>query len=384
MSTVLRLFDTGLWTREMDMSGPSRRVCSHSGKLVESLSRRATAWTCRGLQHAATVHRAPEQTSTLSGLYTIMARYTHSSSAHGPRVPPASDFTSRSTSTGAGDASTTTTTAAPFPLPLSSHLRRDLDIESDFDARPEQVHPTAQSIPDDPTLLPNGSRSLSSIGLQSFWTGFTLAASLLLAPYLSLSLDYSLWRLPAFLACLSLFHFLEYYTTARFNSPAARSSSFLIFSNGRQYTIAHSCAMLEICVSSFLPAYQQRFVWLPWTMVLGLVLVLVGQATRSIAMAQAGTNFNHTPAREKKEGHVLVTQGIYSLLRHPSYFGFFWWALGTQLLVGNKICLVGFALALWKFFDGRIRAEEKTLIQFFGEDYQVFRQRTPTGIPFVQ
>lgn len=28
-------------------------------------------------------------------------------------------------------------------------------------------------------------------------------------------------------------------------------------------------------------------------------------------------------------------------------------------------------------------AEEKTLIQFFGDDYEVFRQRTPTRIPFV-
>jgi len=23
--------------------------------------------------------------------------------------------------------------------------------------------------------------------------------------------------------------------------------------------------------------------------------------------------------------HVLVTSGIYSVLRHPAYFGFFWW-----------------------------------------------------------
>lgn len=74
-------------------------------------------------------------------------------------------------------------------------------------------------------------------------------------------------------------------------------------------------------------------------------------------MAQAGTNFNHTPQRTKKEGHVLVSTGVYAWLRHPSYFGFFWWALGTQVLVGNKVCLVGYLGALWTFFYRRIRGE---------------------------
>nr|POF05992.1 protein-s-isoprenylcysteine o-methyltransferase [Quercus suber] len=291
-----------------------------------------------------------------------MARLSHSSSTRGLPVPATSGSTSKPTPTGveapSESPSTSTSTAVPSPIPLASFLRRDSNPEFDFDSHAQHAQHDAQTVPDDPSLLPNGNRSLSSIGLQSFWTGFTLAACLFLTPYLSLSLKYSLWRLPAFFACLSLFHFLEYYTTARFNPPAARASSFLIFSNGRQYAIAHSCATLEILVSSLLPTYQQSFVWRPWTVILGALLVIVGQGVRSFAMAQAGTNFNHTPARERKAGHVLVTQGVYSLLRHPSYFGFFWWALGTQLLVGNKVCLMGFALALWKFFDNRIRGEQ--------------------------
>lgn len=115
--------------------------------------------------------------------------------------------------------------------------------------------------------------------------------------------------------------------------------------------------MLEITVTSLaFPCWQARFVN-HYTIAAGLLMVAVGQTVRSIAMAQAGTNFNHIPARQKKEGHELVTWGIYAWLRHPSYFGYFWFAVGTQLVVGNKICGLAYALILWKFFSSRIESK---------------------------
>ena len=90
---------------------------------------------------------------------------------------------------------------------------------------------------------------------------------------------------------------------------------------------------------------------------LGLFLMVLGQAVRSLAMVQAGANFTHTIQRRKREGHVLVTRGVYSVLRHPSYFGFFWWGLGTQLVLGNVVCFLGYAVVLWLFFAERIKSE---------------------------
>lgn len=86
-------------------------------------------------------------------------------------------------------------------------------------------------------------------------------------------------------------------------------------------------------------------------------MLLGGQGIRTLAMAQAGTNFNHLVQSKKKQGHVLVTNGIYGWLRHPSYFGFFWWGLGTQLIMGNLVCLVGYAVVLWRFFSLRIKSK---------------------------
>lgn len=74
-------------------------------------------------------------------------------------------------------------------------------------------------------------------------------------------------------------------------------------------------------------------------------------------MAHAGTNFSHVVVMNREQDHVLVKTGIYAYIRHPSYFGFFWWGMGTQFMLGNPICAVGYALALWKFFSSRIRGE---------------------------
>jgi len=142
--------------------------------------------------------------------------------------------------------------------------------------------------------------------------------------------------------------------------------------------------MLEILLSCLVwPGLQAR-ISSSWTLGLGLLLVVLGQGVRSAAMATAGTNFNHVPVKERREGHVLVTQGIYGVLRHPAYFGFFWWAVGTQLIVGNAVCFVAYTVVLWKFFHHRIVEEEKLLCAFFEDEYVRYRSTTSTGIPFIR
>jgi uncharacterized membrane protein len=44
----------------------------------------------------------------------------------------------------------------------------------------------------------------------------------------------------------------------------------------------------------------------------------------------------------------------YRFSRHPSYTGFFYWAVATQVLLGNVISVVGFVYVLAKFFEARI------------------------------
>lgn len=238
--------------------------------------------------------------------------------------------------------------------------------------------PSTSSSPSPPNLsiyekqyYPGQPISLSGIASRAFALGLSLAFSSTLSIYL-LAHGSIFWRPPFFAATLSVFHFLEFWTTARYNTKAAQVSSFLLSQNGSAYTIAHTAAITESLLSclsaTYLPFPNRASLYLfprwttspipywvtPVAITTGLLLIVLGQAVRSIAMVQAGSNFNHIVQAHKSTSHRLVTSGIYSIFRHPSYWGFFWWGLGTQLVLGNVICFAGYAAVLWLFFKRRI------------------------------
>ena len=77
-----------------------------------------------------------------------------------------------------------------------------------------------------------------------------------------------------------------------------------------------------------------------------------------------------------REGHPLVTGGIYGYIRHPMYA--FGWLLGTSqaLLLQNWIAglsgLVSFAL----LYFSRVPREEQMMLDRFGEEYRAYMDRT--------
>ena len=229
---------------------------------------------------------------------------------------------------------------------------------------------------------PSHTKSLSGIAIRSFLLGISLALASTLTIFLLQVTNYTpLWRVPFFIAVLSLFHFLEFWTTSAYNTREARISSFLLSSNGFAYQAAHTFAIVELLLEhSFFPTRS----WVPsFSLYTGLFLILSGQTIRSIAMRAAGTNFNHIVQSTKHSTHMLVTTGIYGYLRHPAYFGFFWWAIGTQLMMGNCVGLLLYLAALYKFFSRRIAREEEYLVGFFGKDYVRYRESTGVWIPFI-
>ncbi|CAG7935372.1 unnamed protein product [Penicillium olsonii] len=265
-----------------------------------------------------------------------------------------------------------------------AHIREDTD-SSDSDSGA----PTLAS------NYPSGKMSLAGISLRAMLLGTSLGLTSSLALLLSTVYPTALWRVPFFIAALSLFHFLEFWVTAQYNTRYATVSAFLLSSNGWAYNVAHGSAVVECVISHYWFPGQTSFGRLVTVtepvfgsevsllLVGGFVLLVVGQVVRTIAMATAASNFNHHVQSQHQEGHVLVKSGLYGYLRHPSYFGFFWWGLGTQLVLGNAVCFVGYALVLWRFFSSRIKREEAYLISFFGDEYVRYRKETPVGIPGI-
>lgn len=101
-------------------------------------------------------------------------------------------------------------------------------------------------------------------------------------------------------------------------------------------------------------------------------------------MFTARKSFHHLVQDKKAPTHVLVTDGIYSWLRHPSYFGWTVWALGTQIILGNPVSFVAYGFAAYSFFKGRIPYEEYKLHQFFGQDYADYCKKVPIRMPFIK
>ena len=243
----------------------------------------------------------------------------------------------------------------------------------------EKLYDTGSSRHAKSTSYRPPSSPLAAISLRAFLLGTAWGASLVISFYLAFVSFSPFWRLPVFLSALSLFHFLEYYITAAYNPSSAGVSAFLLSSNGSAYNVAHSLALLECALHFYFrpetpfmapSSYLRRPSFDPEgnatqspviPVFLGFMMMAFGQLARTVAMIRAGSNFNHIVQTTQKQDHVLVTDGIYRVLRHPSYFGFWWWGLGTQVLLGNGICLVGYTFVLWRFFNHRIWGESVIL-----------------------
>lgn len=81
------------------------------------------------------------------------------------------------------------------------------------------------------------------------------------------------------------------------------------------------------------------------------------------------------------EGHKLITEGPYSLVRNPIYLGMFGMLVATGLALGRWWIL---PLACAIFLLGtaiRIRSEERLLSAAFGEEFEAYARRVPAFFP---
>ena len=210
-----------------------------------------------------------------------------------------------------------------------------------------------------------------------FVFGFNVCA-ILASSASGLSVSLIQWFL--FCSLLAIFHAGEWYVTASYR-PAEVGYKSWIINHSKAYTIVMLAGSAEFWLEyTFLP-------WLKgwhWLIVTSAAVSIISIGIRIVGMAECGENFDHIVMSHRKEGHKLVTSGIYQYLRHPSYFGFYYWSVAAQVLMGNPIMSCVCAYASWIFFTERIPPEEETLVKIYGEEYTSWAKKTPIGIPFVK
>jgi protein-S-isoprenylcysteine O-methyltransferase Ste14 len=112
----------------------------------------------------------------------------------------------------------------------------------------------------------------------------------------------------------------------------------------------------------------------------GIVVMVFGFLLRQYSIFILGKYFN--PVIMKQKGQEIITNGPYSLLRHPSYTGLYMELLGAALAFSNWISFLIVLVLFVPAISNRIEHEEEFMINNF-KDYKDYMNGTWKLVPFV-
>ncbi len=114
---------------------------------------------------------------------------------------------------------------------------------------------------------------------------------------------------------------------------------------------------------------------------IGLCMILSGISLRVWAIRTLGKYFTATVRLQQKQ--ALITTGPYQLVRHPSYLGAFLAIVGCAVFLNAYFSIIISIFCMTISYIIRIHAEEKVLVQHFGEQYLLYSQKTKKLFPFI-
>jgi protein-S-isoprenylcysteine O-methyltransferase Ste14 len=150
--------------------------------------------------------------------------------------------------------------------------------------------------------------------------------------------------------------------------------------------LGHGVPMLAGAVLLGVPhifgrALEQRFHAFSFTWFwVGVALTATGIAFSIAARAWLGGNWSGSVTL--KQGHELIRNGPYALVRHPIYTGMLLALFGTCLVVDRWRALIGFVILVAGLIY-KMRVEERFMAEQFGDAYARYRAEVPALIPFL-
>ncbi len=123
--------------------------------------------------------------------------------------------------------------------------------------------------------------------------------------------------------------------------------------------------------------YEAYWAWIPAALLIAVGFFVYSRARHDFSTDQVLGRSELEPERHEQR---LNTQGIRARVRHPYYLGhlceLLGWTIGTGLLVL-------FGLLVFGVITGAlmIRAEERELVERFGDDYREYQRRAPAIFP---
>jgi protein-S-isoprenylcysteine O-methyltransferase Ste14 len=114
---------------------------------------------------------------------------------------------------------------------------------------------------------------------------------------------------------------------------------------------------------------------------IGLVLIIAGIIIRWISILSLGKMFTTNVAIQNE--HKLKTDGLYKVIRHPSYTGSLISFLGLGFAFGNIYSIFIVFIPILLAFLYRIKVEEDALTLHFKEEYEEYKKSTKKLIPYI-
>jgi protein-S-isoprenylcysteine O-methyltransferase Ste14 len=194
----------------------------------------------------------------------------------------------------------------------------------------------------------------------------------------------SFWLILLAVLAYGLFHSLLASLRAK-----AQARQWLGAKTERWYRLAYNfiavITLLPILVLPILLIDEEIYIIpFPWWLItvtlqiLAIIVLLIGLRqtgiTSFIGLHQVFLPEDTNPPR-------LVTNGLYRYVRHPLYtagLGFIWL---MPIMTWNLLALI-IGLTVYIFVGAYF--EERKLLEEFGEEYEVYRQRTPMLIPGIK
>ena len=114
-------------------------------------------------------------------------------------------------------------------------------------------------------------------------------------------------------------------------------------------------------------------------LVIGVVFFAVGLWIFHLSHRDLGTNWSVT--LQVREQHGLIVDGIYRSIRHPMYLSLFLYSIGQVLALPNWVAGPSYLVTFGILFAFRVRAEERLMLEEFGEAYATYMSRTKRLVP---
>lgn len=134
--------------------------------------------------------------------------------------------------------------------------------------------------------------------------------------------------------------------------------------------------LLHVTTPIFASATYHLPAWAGW-----LGTALFGTALWVLWRSHADLGQNWSQTLHVRQGHALVTHGVYTHIRHPMYAAFLLWGMAQPLLLQNWLAGWSHLAGMLVLYCVRVPHEEALMLETFGATYRTYMQRTGRILP---